>query len=927
VALLSRDAGPPLRGRRSESEALDHLVAGVLTGNGRAIVVRGEAGVGKTALLDYLAVGASQCRVVRAAGVEAEMELPFAGLQQLCAPMLDRLGNLPGPQNDALATAFGLRSGESPGQFLVGLAALTLLADVSEERPLLCLVDDAQWLDRATAQALAFVARRLRAEAVAVVFAEREASSELAGLPELAVSGLGDEDARALLESVVPGPLDERVRDRIVAETGGNPLALMELPNGLTHAELAGGFGLSTGSALSGQIEETFRRRLSRLPLPSRELLLIASAEPVGDPLTVWHAAETLGIGVQAAGPASRAGLVEFGGRVRFRHPLVRSAVYRSTPLDDRVRVHHALAEATDPEVDPDRRAWHLAHATPALDEKVAAELEVSAGRAQARGGLAAAAAFLRRAAELTPDPEPRARRALAAAQCSHEAGAPDAALEFLAVAEAGPMDELHRARAELLRAQVRFAVNRGRDAPPLLLAAAKRLETLDARRSRETYLDAFSAALFAGRLAQGASVREVAEAVLAANWGESHGRSPRAFDLLLDGVAVLTIQGYAAGAPVLKRALSAFRNEPMSEEDALRWLWLACRVARALGDDASWDELTDRQVRLARKAGALSLLPIALVERFGVQLFLGDLGEAQSLVAEAEAVVDVTGSHLAPQGAIALAAWRGSEDEVSTLIDASREEVVRRGEGLWLVATEWASAVLFNSLGRYSDALAVCEQAGTDRHELGVSTWVPTEFIEAAVRAGQPERAAAPLRRLQEISRASGTDWALGVEARSRALVSEGQEAERLYCEALERLARTRVKIALARAHLLYGEWLRRQGRRVDARTQLRSAHRTYAEMGMESFAERARRELVATGEKVRSRRVDMRDDLTAQEQHIARLAREGLTNPEIGAQLFLSPRTVEWHLHKVFTKLGITSRRQLRSALLESEQERVPA
>ena len=926
MASLSRDAGPPLRGRRRECEALDQLVAGILAGNSRALVLRGEAGVGKTALLDYLA-RASHCRVVRAAGVEAEMELPFAGLHQLCAPMLDRLGNLPGPQNDALATAFGLSSGESPDQFFVGLAALTLLADVSEERPLLCLVDDAQWLDRASAQALAFVARRLRAEAVAVVFAERESSSELAGLAELPVSGLADEDARALLESVVPGPLDGRVRDRIVAETRGNPLALMELPNGLTHTELAGGFGMSTGSALSGQIEETFRRRLSRLPPTSRELLLIASAEPVGDPLTVWHAAELLGIGAQAAGPASRAGLVEFGGRVRFRHPLVRSAVYRSAPLDDRVRVHRALAEATDPGADPDRRAWHLAQATPALDGKVAAELEVSAGRAQARGGLAAAAAFLRRAAELTPEPESRARRALAAAQCSHEAGAPDAALEFLAVAEAGPLDELQRARAELLRAQVRFAVNRGRDAPPLLLAAAKRLETLDARRSRETYLDAFSAALFAGRLAQGASVREVAEAVLAANWGESHRQSPRACDLLLDGVAVLTIQGYAAGAPVLKRALAAFRNEPMSEEDALRWLWLACRVARALGDDASWDELTDRQVRLARKAGALSLLPIALVERFGVQLFLGDLDEAQSLVVEAEAVVDATGSHLAPQGAIALAAWRGSEDEVSTLIDASREEVVRRGEGLWLIATEWASAVLFNSLGRYSDALAVCEQAGTDRHELGVSTWIPTEFIEAAVRAGQPERAAAPLRRLQDISRASGTDWALGVEARSRALVSEGQEAERLYREALERLGRTRVKIALARAHLLYGEWLRRQGRRVEARKQLRSAYRTYAAMGMGGFAERARLELVATGEKVRSRSVDMRDDLTQQEQHIARLARDGLTNPEIGAQLFLSPRTVEWHLHKVFTKLGITSRRQLQSALPDSEQETVPA
>jgi DNA-binding CsgD family transcriptional regulator len=917
VATLSHDAQRTLRGRRSECEALDGVLAGVLAGESRALVLRGEAGVGKTALLDYLAAHASQCRVARAAGVESEMELPFAGLHQLCAPMLDRLGHLPDPQRDALATAFGLSVSESPDRFLVGLATLTLLSDVAGERPLVCVIDDAQWLDRASAQALAFVARRLRAEAVAVVFAERERSRELTGLPELAVGGLANRDALALLESVVAGPLDERVRERIVAETDGNPLALIELPQGLTHAELAGGFGLPSGSALSSQIEESFRRRLSELPPDSRELLLIAAAEPVGDPITVWRAAEILGVGPEAAGPPSRAGLVEFAGRVRFRHPLVRSAVYRSPSVDDRLRAHRALAEATDPAVDPDRRAWHLAHATPALDEKVAAELEESAGRAQARGGLAAAAAFLRRAADLTPEPVPRCRRALAAARWSHEAGAPDAALESLAVAEAGPLDELQRARAELLHGQIRFAVDRGRDAPPLLLAAAKRLEALDAKLSRETYLDAFSAALFAGRLAQDAGVREVADAVLAANWSEAGARSPRAGDLLLEGVAVLTTRGYEAGAPILKRALGAFRDEPMSDADALRWLWLACRVARALGDDESWDELTGRQVHLAREAGALSVLPIALIERFGVQLFIGDLGEAQSLVTEAEAVVEATGSHLAPQGAIALAAWRGDEEAMSALIDASRQEVVRRGEGLWLIATEWASAVLFNSLGRYSDALAACEQAGSDPEELGVSTWVPTEFIEAAVRAGEPERADAPLRRLQNISRASGADWALGVEARSRALLAEGEEAERLYRDAIERLRRTRIKVALARAHLLYGEWLRREGRRVQAREQLRTAHEAYAAMGMEGFAERARRELVATGETVRRRSVETRDELTAQEGQIARLAADGRTNPEIGAQLFISPRTVEWHLRKVFVKLEISSRRDLRRAL----------
>ena len=908
-----------LRGRRSERDALDRLVESVRAGQSRVLVLRGEAGVGKTALLEYLVDIAGGCRVARAAGVESEMELAFAGLHQLCAPFLDRLERLPDPQHDALGTAFGLRRGEAPDRFLVGLAVLTLLSDVAEERPLVCVVDDAQWLDRASTQALAFAARRLVAESVAVVFAMRDSGDvhDLTGLAELAVDGLADADARALLASVIAGPLDERVRDRIVADTHGNPLALLELPRGMTSMELAGGFGLPDATGLSSRIEESFRRRLTPLPEATRLLLLVAAAEPIGDPVALWRAAAQLRVGTDAGAPAVAAGLVELGGQVRFRHPLVRSAVYRAAPAEARRSVHRALAEATDPDVDPDRRAWHRAHATAALDEDVAAELERSADRARARGGLAAAAAFLQRAAELTGKPERRARRALAAAQSKHEAGAPDAALQLLAMAQAGPLDELQRARAQLLRAQITFAVNRGRDSPPLLLTAAKRLEPLDARLARETYLDAFSAALFAGRLAHGVGVREVAEAVLAADWETSARRSTRAFDLLLHGVAVLTTQGYAAGVPTLKRALSAFREAPMSEQEALRWLWLACRIARALGDDTSWDELTDRQVRLARDAGALSLLPIALIERFGVQLFLGDLAAAAALVVEAEAVTAATGSHLAPQGAIALAAWRGREAEATALIEAGRQEVVQRGEGLWLIATEWASAVLFNGLGRYEKALAAAEQASEHPHELGVSTWVPTELIEAAARTGHPERAAGPLLRLEEISRAAGTDWTLGVEARSRALLSEGEAAERLYREAIDRLGRTRVRVALARAHLLYGEWLRRERRRMDAREQLRTAHRMYDAMGMQGFADRAGRELQATGETVRKRTAETRDELTAQEVQIARLARDGRTNPEIGGQLFISPRTVEWHLHKVFGKLGISSRRELHDAL----------
>jgi DNA-binding CsgD family transcriptional regulator len=913
---VEESAHDKLRGRRGECAHLDELLGAVRSGESRVLVLRGEAGIGKTALLDHAVDSARGFRHARTAGLESEMELAYAGLQQLCAPFADRILRLPAPQRDALSTAFGLRNGEAPNRFLVGLAVLGLLSEVAGENPLLWIVDDAQWLDEASSQSLAFVARRLGAEPVAIVVALRDPESRHAfdGLDELFVRGLGERDARALLATVLTGPLDERVRERIIAETRGNPLALLELPRALTPTELAGGFGLPVGSSLSGRIEESFRRRLEPLPPATRMLLLVASAEPAGDPVPVWRAAA--GLGVEPTARVAAEDLVEFGAHVRFRHPLVRSAVYRAASTEERRRAHRALADATDADSDSDRRAWHRAHATPGVDKDVAAELERSAGRARARGGLAAAAAFLERAADLTPEPGLRARRALAAAQSKQRAGAPDAALRLVAVAEAGPLAELDQARVQLLRAEVTFAVTRGGDAPQLLLQAAKRLAPLDAALARETCLDAFAAALFADELARGSGVREIAEAVLAADWGASS----RACDLLLEGIAVLTVEGYASGAPTLKRALRAFREQEISDEDALRWLWLACRAARALGDETSWDELTARQIRLARDAGDLSLLPVALAERFSVELFLGDLVAAAALVAETQAVTEATGSHLAPQGAIALAAWRGDEAEARRLIDAQRQEVVLRGEGLWLLATEWASALLYNGLGRYEDALAAAEQAVGHPHEFGVSTWVPTEFVEAAARSGHPERAEAPLRRLQEISRAAGTDWALGVEARSRALLSEGEAAEGLYRDAIARLSRTRVRPALARAHLLYGEWLRRAGRRADARLQLRRAHTMYAEMGMHAFAERARRERVATGETVRKRRPETRDTLTAQEVHIATLAAEGRTNAEIGTQLFISPRTVEWHLRKVFTKLGISSRTELRAVQLEA-------
>ena len=919
-------AGPVLHGRRRERAALDRLLDEARAGRSRVLVLRGEEGVGKTALLDHLQGRASRCRVARAAGVESAMELAFAGLHQLCAPMLGSLGRLPGPQRDALGTAFGLNAGEAPDRFRVGLAVLGLMSEVAEERPLVCLVDDAQWLDRASAQALAFVARRLLAEPVALVFALREPNEvqELAGLPEFVVRGLNDGDARALLDSATPGRLDEPVRDRIVAETRGNPLALLELPRGLTAAELAGGFGRPDAQPLASRIEQSFRRRLESLPVDTQRLLLTASAEPVGDVTLLWGAADRLGIGADAAAEAEAAGLIELGARVRFRHPLVRAAAYRAASLPDRREVHRALAQATDPEADPDRRAWHRAQAAVGPDEAVAGELERSATRAEGRGGVAAAAAFLERATELTPDRGRRAERALAAAHAKFEAAASDAAYELLATAELGPLDELQRARLARLRAQMAFARKRGGDAPSLLLEAARRLESRDDGLARETYLEALGAAMFAGRLSGRSGVREAAEAARAA---PPPPQPPRPIDLLLDGVATRFTEGYGAGVAPLRRALQAFRREaPRDEDDVMLWLWLAYPLAQEtaahdLWDYETWDELAARAVRLARDAGALAVLPVGLTYRAGVHLHAGEFAAAAALIEEANAITAATGIAPVSYASLVLVAWRGQEARALKQIEADVQVATARGEGRVLGTAGYVTAVLYNGLGRYQAALAAAQRA-CEHEDLGFFAWSLVELVEAATRCGAQDEAATALRRLEDRTGAAGTDWALGVQARSRALLSDGQAAESLYLEAIGHLARSRVAVHLARGHLVYGEWLRREHRRVDARAHLRTAYDMFSRFGADAFAERARGELLATGETVHKRTSETSDGLTAQEAQVARLAADGLTNQEIGAQLFISPRTVENHLHKLITKHDISSRRQLRDVLSHPER-----
>jgi DNA-binding CsgD family transcriptional regulator len=879
--------------------------------------MRGEPGVGKSALLDYVSEQAAGCTLARAAGVEYEAELTLAGLQQvLGGSALQRSERLPGPQRDALRVAFGMQQGPAPDRFLVGLAALGVLCDMAEDRPLVCLIDDAQWLDRASIQVLAFIARRLAAERFALIFVVRERDNvrELDGLPELVVDGLGDHDARSLLTWAVTGRLDEQVRDRIVAETRGNPLALLELPRSLTPAELAGGFGFPDARTLSGRILKSFLRRVEALPEEARALLFVAAAEPVGDVTMLLRALDTLGIAADAVVPAENAGLIELGSRVRFSHCYARSAAYRAATPESRRRGHAALAEVTDPETDPDRRAWHRAQATATADEAVAVELERCASRAQARAGPEAAAAFLERAVELTPDPRLRGERAISAAQAKFRTGALAGAEGLLAVAAICPLDELGCARVERLKAVIAFARTRGGDTPALLSAAARRLEALDPELARETHLEALWAAVRSGRFAKAHGVVDAAEAAMA----PMHGRSSRAIDLMLDGLTCRMAHGYAAALPLVARALNAFQREGFRQQNIL-WCWLACQLAMDLWDDGACADIATGLSVVARERGLLNVLPFALNYSAAHQLFAGKFDIAQQLIEEADRIAAATGNVRIADFSILLAAWRGDRDKTLQLRAAIIPDATARGEGFGVEAAEWAAATLHIGKGEYADAVAAAQRA-YDPEGLGFNVWVLPELIEAAARNGDIGIARTAFEQLEERSSLSNTEWARGIEARSRALLTDGQDAEDFYGEAIERLGRSRVVVHHARAQLIYGEWLRREHRRVDAREQLKAAYAAFEAMGAHAFAERAQRELLATGETVRKRTGDTNDVLTPQEAQIARMAYEGLTNPEIGDQLFLSHRTVEWHLRKVFTKLGISSRRELMHTLAGS-------
>jgi DNA-binding CsgD family transcriptional regulator len=874
------------------------------------LVVRGEAGIGKSALVQHLVDAASDFRVLRVNGVESEMALPFAALHQLCASTLDHVDALPAPQREAANRAFGLTDGTAPDRLLIGWATFRLLSQASDAAPLLCIVDDAQWLDRESMQALAFVARRFLADPVGFVFATRHLPKDFAAFPELVVEPLADGDAKTLLSSVLHVQLDERVRDRVVAETRGNPLALVEWPRGRTPAELTGGFGMPPTMAMAGQIEESFRRRVLELPAPTQRFLTIAAAEPTGDLGIVLRAANSLKVEARDANPAIDAGLLEIDTRVTFRHPLVRSAAYGAAKLGDRQEGHRALAEATDPALDPDRQAWHRALGSPGPDEVIADALEQSAQRALARGGFAAAGALLERAAGLTLDPTRRTDRLVAAAAAHLDAGSFEAVSELLAAAEATTPDEMRRVQLETMRARLATFGGNLEDSPQLLHRAAQRLEPLDANLALLTHLHAMSTAVVVGALGRGPYIREIGEAALRC----PRPPTPGPHELLTVGLAQATVAGFATAVPTLQRALSKEGDDSFG--DSVHWLGWEIGAACILWDIDAFHELSFRFAAKARELGSLSMLPSALeccAHVFGIE---GDLSAASFALAEVEQINgDMIGSNLPTSFGAILAGLQGGDD-AARAIEEQLAIGRARGSGEAVKIALWGSALLHNGMGQSAPALAAATEAMQHPWEwAGMPRFA--ELIEAAVRCEEREVANEALARLKDSTEPSGTDWAIGVQRRSEALLADGDSADDLYRKAIEHLARTPLRPDLARAHLLYGEWLRLEDRRVDARSHLLIAHELFTEVGMRAFAERTRHELAATGETVRKQVVEKRDALTSQEAHIAQLAADGFTNPEIGEQLFISHRTVEFHLRKVYTKLGVTSRRQLREVL----------
>jgi DNA-binding CsgD family transcriptional regulator len=912
--------GPPpvIHGRIAEQDAIDLMLAAARAGSSGALVIWGGTGSGKTLLLDLAARSAVGIRVERISGVEAERELPFAAVHQLVRGMLDGAEALPLPQRQALNAAFGLGRDAPPDRFLVSLAVLGLLSNASAEQPLLCIVDDAHWLDRRSAETLVFAARRSGTGAISFVFAAEptEAATALDTLPELRLAGLSDEEAGEVLAAAVAGAINRLVRDRVIAEAGGNPLALQQLAAALTPSQLNGRSVLPERLTLGARLEHRLVRLVLELPPQTQLLLLLLSADPGGDEGLLARAATALRVGPEAAGPAEGGELLE-AGRLVFRHPFVASALYRAAGALERSKVHEALAAAADPETDPDWRAWHRAASVLGPDEDVAAELERAAPRALAREGHALAARFLEHSARLTPDPGRRSERTLEAVRHLLMSGATGRAWALLADASLYVHDERQRVQAERLRGAISLERGRGGTAPDVLLQAALTLEPLDVPLARETHLEALIQSLYSGPLVSGDLLRKIASAGRAAP--RPVGAATVA-DEILDSFAALFTEGHAAAAEGLRSVVERLR---LGEgDDDLRTLGYGCHAAMETWDDEAVHVIATRRLQRARDTGALTELPRALSYMAHCEVLFGRFDVAIELVDEAGAVTAATRNpgivDRANAVRLIVSAWQGREEEARTLAEDGIREAVARGHGAEINLAQYALSVLENGLGRPAAAL-VAARVAFELKTIYVTTAVTPELIEAAVRSGEPHLAAPALARLTESALAGGTEWGLGMLARSRALLAEGAAAEELYLAAIEHLSRCRARVHLARARLLYGEWLRRSRRPREARDQLRTAYDMCSSMRAAGFAERARTDLLATGEHRVSRTAQSVELLTPHELRIARLASEGASNGEIAAALFVSRRTVEYHLHKIYRKLDIGSRTQLARKLVE--------
>lgn len=907
-----------LTGRHEECRVLEQLLAAVRQGASRALVLRGDPGVGKTALLRHLMDRATGFRIAHARASQDGTGSTLTALRELTASMLEHLDALPVGQRDALSAALVADSGAGPNHFLLALAAQGLLTAAAEHQPLLCVIDDYQRIDRGSGRALAFAARRLETGSVGIVFATRNRSDDLRGLPELVVGGLSEHDAKALLDAALTAPLDPDIRDQLVGEARGNPLALLDLARGASPAAMAGGFGLPVGPPLPPGFRASFGRRLALFPPESRRLALLAAADPTGEPRLLWRAARGLAIPSSAAAPLARAGLLEVGARARFLDPLARSAAYLAASASERRRAHRALAEAIDPETDPDRRAWHMARSVSGPDEEVADQLESSAPRAQVRGGLLASAAFLRRAAELTADPNRRARRILSAAVAARDSGMFETVVELLASVDMAALDARSVIECERLRGQIAFDEGRVADAARLLSEASRRYESIDGDLARETLLQAVGAATWAGDLT-GLSTLRSATAVAGTSRRAHAGERP--VDALLDAYAIRLTDGYAKAERGLREALRKVLNADVTPAGTGPWLWLAgSRIGGILAVEL-WDielaqELAERHALVARRSGALVHLQYALNFGGWIRLVAGDLVAATRMVDEDLAIADATGNRAVGYTKLALAAWSGQEDATYQLVEAARASAAVTGMGSMLTYASYAASLLDNGLGRHDSARVAAIEAFT-RDQVGYGPLVLPELAEAAARAGDIAMLREAAAWISARTGARTTPWMLGIEARVHALMGAGATAERHYRESIEHLNRAPIRVELARGHLLYGEWLRRQRRRSDARKELRTAYRMLAHMGIEAFAQRARRELAALGETFGPLGAQPPKGLTAQELKIAQLARLGFSNPEIAARLFISPRTVQYHLRKVFGKLGISSRSELAYAL----------